>query len=409
MPHSRDDHITEILDYFSREISQKERKGRILDAGAGAGKFGPLLRGRGFHVEALEIHMPYVLDFHLEDKYDRVIIGDLRELTAEDFARYDGVLLGDIVEHLEVHEAQEVLRRACKGCAKVVFVVPYEYEQGAVDGVEWEIHRQPDLTPALVRERYPLFVPVIENERCGTYAKPWIAAATATAFRPEVLAGTMRALDAVDGIADVPLFVRADPTPRTPEIVALLSERAVRHETRVTVGDTLLGPHVNTRAALRAPFDFGFDAALCIEEDVEVSPDVLRLARWFLSLPNVDDYACLTLFNYSDGDDPGVLREGLATRDDVAEFCPLGFVVTRRSWYENFEAHWADDPRGWDWSIGSHFLRVGARVLRPDVRRSLHTGTVGVNCTADFQERVFAHMKKWEGLDALWYHIEGAE
>jgi hypothetical protein len=72
----------------------------VLDVGAGTGKWGRVLRGRGFrgHLTALEVWQPHVEALVASSYYDAVISGDL--VDYHDWGRHEVVILGDVLEHL---------------------------------------------------------------------------------------------------------------------------------------------------------------------------------------------------------------------------------------------------------------------------------------------------------------------
>lgn len=87
----------------------------------------------------IEIHAPYVDRFELAHRYDRVVIGDARELPIPEA---DVTFLGDVLEHMELEEAQAVYQKAYARSRVVVVQVPLgEYQQGALNGNEHETHR----------------------------------------------------------------------------------------------------------------------------------------------------------------------------------------------------------------------------------------------------------------------------
>lgn len=114
----------------------------ILDIGPGAGTYAQLLRpvldpATKFH--AIEIHEPYVERFGLRDLYDRIDIGDARTVK---FPRLDVVILGDVLEHLTLSEAEDVWFKARAAAKLAVFlsipIVPYP--QGECEGNPHEAH-----------------------------------------------------------------------------------------------------------------------------------------------------------------------------------------------------------------------------------------------------------------------------
>jgi hypothetical protein len=84
------------------------------------------------------------------------------------FDRYDLVLMGDVLEHLSVSDAQELIGRM-SNVREVMIAVPFEYPQGPWGGVESERHIQDDLTHDIFMQRYPGFRAVyfVEGRRRG--------------------------------------------------------------------------------------------------------------------------------------------------------------------------------------------------------------------------------------------------
>ena len=151
----------EIRNYL---INKYPPKSEILDVGAGSGTYA-LLLGDYFELDAVEVYKPSA--DYIKERYRRVFNEDIRDFKYE---HYDIVLFGDVLEHLEVEEAQKVLDYAISRADEVIVAVPYQYKQGVIDGNEYEIHKQDDLTPELVQERYPMLHLLFGNELYGYYA-----------------------------------------------------------------------------------------------------------------------------------------------------------------------------------------------------------------------------------------------
>ena len=111
-----------------------------------------LLQEFNYSIDCLEIWEPYVEKFNLKQKYNNVIIGNIIDF---DFTKYDYLILGDILEHLPVIEAQIVIRNINKFNKKCLVSVPFLYEQGEHFGNIYEKHLQADLTPEIMKKRFP--------------------------------------------------------------------------------------------------------------------------------------------------------------------------------------------------------------------------------------------------------------
>lgn len=140
----------------------------ILDVGAGEGTYYNLLHDVYKNIDAVEVFKPNIDNYKLEEKYNKVYYSDIKDLK---YNNYDIIIFGDIIEHLEVEEAQKVLEYANKHCKEMIIAVPYELEQGIAEENIYEIHKQADLTPKIVLERYPMLKLLFKNDLYGYYIK----------------------------------------------------------------------------------------------------------------------------------------------------------------------------------------------------------------------------------------------
>ena len=131
--------------------------GTALDVGACDGKWQEWL-GEYFTMDAVEIFEPYIEKHNLEDKYRKVFACDVADLK---YDYYDLVIFGDVIEHMSVEKAQNVIAYAKEHATHIIVAVPFLYSQGPYDGNEYERHIQDDLTPELFNERYPGFELII--------------------------------------------------------------------------------------------------------------------------------------------------------------------------------------------------------------------------------------------------------
>lgn len=148
-----------IIERFNKDIE-------ILDVGCGEGTYYELLKDYFRNIDGVEVYAPNIEKNALGSKYRHIYNKDIREFK---YKYYDLVIFGDILEHLEVEEAKEVLRYALEHSTGVIVAVPYLYKQGEVEGNIYEIHKQDDLTPEIMRKRYPELELLLGNEEYGYY------------------------------------------------------------------------------------------------------------------------------------------------------------------------------------------------------------------------------------------------
>lgn len=123
----------------------------ILDIGAGGGTYADLLNDLNYKIDAIEIHdaaIPAIIN-----KYNTIFNMDLRDFNF--FKNYDLVIMGDILEHLNIKDAQEILLKVLAHTKWLLVAVPFNYPQGPEDDNPTEEHLQPDLNLTTMQERYP--------------------------------------------------------------------------------------------------------------------------------------------------------------------------------------------------------------------------------------------------------------
>ena len=151
-----------ILNNFSYET-------RILDIGAGCGTYSDLIRGYGYKLDAVEIWEPYITKYDLKNKYSWVYERNVMNMPFNVLEAYDFYILGDVLEHLSVDDAQWLLSYLRLKGKKFLVAVPYQMEQGEHEGNKYETHLQPDLTPDVMKQRYPELELLYGNEFYGYY------------------------------------------------------------------------------------------------------------------------------------------------------------------------------------------------------------------------------------------------
>lgn len=138
----------------------------VLDVGAGWGKYRFLLPE--YRMDACEIWQPYIEKDNLNYWYGQVFNKDICDFK---FEYYDILIFGDVFEHIERERAKELLEYAWPRCEQMFISIPFQYQQGEVDGNIYETHLQADLTPELMAKEYPLLKLLKQVDNRAVYGK----------------------------------------------------------------------------------------------------------------------------------------------------------------------------------------------------------------------------------------------
>lgn len=168
MPHSYHFGKIEATKFI---INNFDIEKKILDVGPGVGTYADILKPHNYQLDGLEIYDGYIKAYRLGEKYKNIYLGNI---VTFDVSEYDLVILGDVLEHLTIEEANIVLEK----CKNVLVAVPYLCPQGGVDfNYEnyrlinpHEEHKQADLTPLIMLTRYPSLGLVWSNHLYGYYS-----------------------------------------------------------------------------------------------------------------------------------------------------------------------------------------------------------------------------------------------
>jgi len=133
MPSSSTKGKREIFDWFIEQEGIKT----IVDVGCGSGTY-PKLLGKKYYWIGVEIFERYVEQFSLNSIYNEVILGDILNV---DLPEADCIIFGDVLEHLEKHEAVGLIKKANEKYGHIVISIPLEYYQGEYMGNIYEIHK----------------------------------------------------------------------------------------------------------------------------------------------------------------------------------------------------------------------------------------------------------------------------
>lgn len=155
----------EIANYLKDTFSEDAT---ILDVGAGEGTYYNYLKDYFKNIDAVEVFEPNIEKYELEEKYKKVYNVDIKNF---EYDYYDIIIFGDVIEHLEVEEAQKVLEYALERSKEIIVAVPYLNKQGIEEDNVYEIHKQDDLTDEIMKERYPYLKNVFKTIFYGYYIK----------------------------------------------------------------------------------------------------------------------------------------------------------------------------------------------------------------------------------------------
>ena len=140
---------------------------RVLDVGACNGKWYNLLSNY-FVMDAVEVWKPNILRHNLLKKYNKLFYKDICE--CDDF-NYNIIIMGDILEHLSVKQAQAIIKKMYNECDELVVAVPYKIKKGTLWFNPYERHIQCDLTHEIFMKRYSGFKLFWGDKRYGYYIK----------------------------------------------------------------------------------------------------------------------------------------------------------------------------------------------------------------------------------------------
>ena len=155
----------EVKDYLK---SKFDINAKILDVGAGCGTYYDLLKDYFTNIYAVEVFKPNIKNYDLIKKYKKVYNINIKDF---EYNSYDIIIFGDVIEHLDIKEAQEVINYAYDRCKEMIVAVPYQLEQGIAEDNIYEIHKQDDLTHELVLQRFPKLKLLYKNDLYGYYIK----------------------------------------------------------------------------------------------------------------------------------------------------------------------------------------------------------------------------------------------
>lgn len=159
-------HNETIVKYLKSSFSKNLR---ILDVGAGDGLWGKILN-KQHHIDGVEIFKPYIEKYELERHYNNIYNINILDFEFQN-DYYDIIIMGDVLEHIELEDAQKLVSKLSKKTKELIIVVPYMLQQAAYDKNIYQEHKQPDLTHENFLKRYPEMSLLVKNDYLGVYIK----------------------------------------------------------------------------------------------------------------------------------------------------------------------------------------------------------------------------------------------
>lgn len=142
----------DILKYILENV---KKNAKILDVGFGSGIYGKLLRTFCYqNIDGIDVYDKNIKEMGLDKIYDNIFIEDILDFN---FDYYDLIIMGDVLEHIELKLAKKLLSSLIKEnkCSQILVSIPYEYEQEEIYGNKHEKHLQPDVTADYMKKHYP--------------------------------------------------------------------------------------------------------------------------------------------------------------------------------------------------------------------------------------------------------------
>jgi len=113
-----------------------------LDIGAGAGKHGKMIRRLLPHanITGVEIETKYISKYKLSAIYNTVRPINAMRLMDEPKTEYEGIILGDIIEHLPKSQGLDLIHFLIYRCKTMVIIYPLERIQNSYEDSRHEAH-----------------------------------------------------------------------------------------------------------------------------------------------------------------------------------------------------------------------------------------------------------------------------
>ena len=198
--------------------------------------------------------------------------------------------------------------------------------------------------------------------------------------RPHYLRQT---LESINGAEEYHLYAAIDPSDKSKEIVDIIWEYKVKFAAIKCLSGTFRkGMILNSFDAFAQCFIDGMHFAVCLEDDLWLSPDFFSLMDFYEKTyrDNPLAYGCY-------GGQGGNINTNAETLTEDCYFYGNGWAVFKENWEKWFAPNWFSSDMalkhfnavGNDWNISGTFREYDVKMLIPTLARSKHIGVDGAH------------------------------
>lgn len=132
----------------------------VLDLGVGNGTYHRLFTRKSpalknAHWIGIEAWEPYIREFDLLTRYNKIINADIRVVDFTTLGKIDLVFAGDVLEHMTKEEAVKVVDDLLKVSKRIIVSIPIvHYPQGEEEGNPYEAHIKDNWSDAEMKETF---------------------------------------------------------------------------------------------------------------------------------------------------------------------------------------------------------------------------------------------------------------
>ncbi len=233
-----------------------------------------------------------------------------------------------------------------------------------------------------------------------------------TAFkRPQYFEEMLQSLIKND-LTDWRVYIQLEPSSHHERFLEIAERLLKPYNYSITVNTTRLGVKYNPYHMLENVFNSGAMCCIYLEEDLIVSPDLIKLANWYLAqdlrdvlVLNLLSGGCCSAGFISNPNEPNKLFK-------AKTFNSLGLVIIEQQWQQHFKVNWLRTPKhaltknglrfdGWDLAIFDYLLASeNLYVLQPIFARASHIGKDNAtHTTPEFQKHAFESLEIYSETD----------